>query len=138
MTAEGRAFLPNKVGERNRNVGINESIRELIGHCRLATPVVTIRTYSSPKSVEYLGRIPRAAAVNHAGRGGHEVRHVPRIRLYDAELIYQIRRAKICPNGWIFHSPEGILHDARNAVTIISLRIQFDCTRKFRLRPLPA
>jgi len=44
MTAEGRAFLPNKVGERNRNVGINEFIRRLSGIAGLRR--VMIRFYS--------------------------------------------------------------------------------------------
>lgn len=44
MTAEGRAFLPNKVGERNRNVGINEFIRSLSATAGLRR--VTIRIYS--------------------------------------------------------------------------------------------
>lgn len=44
MTAEGRAFLPNKVGERNRNVGINEFIRSL--SAAAGSRRVVIRIYS--------------------------------------------------------------------------------------------
>lgn len=48
MTAEGRAFLPNKVGERNRNVGINEFIRSLSGIVGLRRVTIRIYSFSNP------------------------------------------------------------------------------------------
>jgi len=48
MTAEGRAFLPNKVGERNRNVGINEFIRSLSAIVGLRRVTIRIYSFSNP------------------------------------------------------------------------------------------
>jgi len=61
MTAEGRAFLPNKLGGRNRNVGINEFIRSLSATARgLAT--CRDKDLFISKSAGYLAPVNRASA----------------------------------------------------------------------------
>lgn len=94
MTAEGRAFLPNKVGERNRNVGINEFIRSLSGYCRPAT--CHDKDLFILKSIEYLAHVFRAT-VNRAGisRNYHNIQITSvKINIFDTSLFFSQLKIK--------------------------------------------
>lgn len=87
MTAEGRAFLPNKVGGRNRNVGINEFIRSLSATAGLRRVTIRIYPFRNP-------RIPLA----HVFRA--VVNRAPRALYPCITAAWEPRRTRMRPNRY--------------------------------------